>query len=102
MSKKEKVKCPTCGNDGSDDLYPIEWAEMVPSHRRVLGVIDGILYIDESYKDYGEAATNDHLFCKKCMNEWGAPKKFKIDFVNEGDYRRGVALHNLIHKEKSE
>jgi len=84
---KSKLACPKCNNDGTDGRHEIQWYEMIPSHRYIHGVVNGVLYVDEdTYADYAEASEGEGLYCQKCAHTWKIPTKLKTDFVNDGDY----------------
>lgn len=60
----ERIRCPHCGND---DLQQIAWQEHIPSTREIAMYADGMLWVDASnYKDHGEAADGEELYCLKC------------------------------------
>lgn len=75
----KELACPKCGNDHIESIFQGDWVTRTAS----LDVSeDGKIVADwgNQHIDY-DGATEPHLYCAECCNEWPIPESVEIEIL---------------------
>lgn len=82
--KKNKLKCPSCGWDGSSFSQhgsSFKYLEEVTSMRSVVGARKGVIKVDcDERIDSDDPGSSPRLLCASCLEEFPIPDGMKIEF----------------------
>ena len=69
-----ELKCPECGNDGSDSDNRLVHMEYMPTFHFVAAVQGKTVFLDyDNYMDDASSSKEAKLCCFKCSHEWDVP-----------------------------
>lgn len=79
-----KLKCPSCGWDGSTlgmHGHAFKYLEEVTSMRSVIGLKGKAIKVDSDERITGDDPdSSSRLMCGNCLEEFPIPKGMKIEF----------------------